>query len=48
MTLANAQERAHEVFRAVIQMILDQGFSGAAKAFDDGSMGAMCMRLCQG
>jgi hypothetical protein len=42
------QGEAHKVFRAVIQVILDQGFSGATKAFDGGSMGAMCMRLCQG
>ncbi|MDO8264438.1 MAG: hypothetical protein Q7T21_14620 [Gallionella sp.] len=52
MALADAQGmtqgRAHEVFRVVIQMILAQGFLGAAKAFDDGAMGAMCLRLCQG
>lgn len=47
MALDNAKGRAHEVFRTVIQVILDQGFSDEAKAFDAGSMGAMCMRLCQ-
>ena len=75
-------QRAHEVFKTVIEMVLDQGLlgllnrffnrlqllrdiqagttlcqhfygaaqvpAGSAKAFDDGWMGGMCVRLCHG
>lgn len=75
-------ERPHQVFKAMVQMVLNQGFlglldrllhclqllrnieavsplnhhlngaaqvpAGSAQAFDDGSMGSVCMRLCHG